>query len=210
MKQKYQLEDAFTLLELIVVIAIIAILSVFLVPNIMSGYKKSQINATRAEIGKLKGMVEQYQSRWGDYPATSIIGFTDVDNTNQGVETLVASLSNNANGGPFLEWDEKRYSNYDNDFTSQKTNWLFGDNQLREIIDVWRYPFIYFHCRDYENYQRYSNYLVSIDSENKTFIAEPQRSSAIKVFHNPNSYQIWSIGPDGENGNGSGDDISNW
>lgn len=203
--------SGFSLLEILIVIAIITLLASFLIPNIFGSQKKAQINATRADIAKIKGMLEQYRTKWGDYPLTVIPGFTDANKINQGIETLVACLADTTRGGPFIEWEEKRYTNYDNDISSrQNLTWLFGDAQLREIVDFWGSPFVYFHSRDYDNPGQYSLYSLKKGSDSQEFSASPQRSSVTKTFHNPYEYQLWSIGPDGENQNGLGDDIGNW
>ncbi len=198
----------FTLLEMLVVITIIVLLAVILIPNIFGSKKQADISSTKAEIMKIKGMIEQYKNKWGDYPPTSIVGFTDPNNLNQGIETLVACLANTSKGGPFLDWQERRYSNFDDDSTAViNLTWRFGDNKLREITDLWRQPFVYFHARDYVSPGAYASYQGSDDL---AFSATPQMSSETSTYHNPEEYQIWSIGPDCENQNGAGDDISNW
>ncbi len=48
------------------------------------------------------------------------------------------------------------------------------------------------------------------DAEGTVFHVTAQNSKKLGRFHNPTSYQIWSIGPDRKNENGKGDDVANF
>lgn len=203
---------AFTLLEILVVISIIVILAGLVIPNLVGSKTTAKVNTTKSELQMIGGVLERYRMVFGDYPPTSLEGFKkniSLNPTNQGIESLVACLSTKSKGGPFLgQWKEDRYTNLDNDSVPVNlTNWWFGDNQLRELVDLWRNPFVYFHPRDYEDAQRYSQYINNMQKE---FTALPQRSTRTNTWHNPFLYQLWSLGPNEENDNGAEDDIPNW
>ena len=53
-------EKGFTLVEIMIVVAIIAILSAIAIPNFMTARSKSRANACRANLRQLESAVEQY------------------------------------------------------------------------------------------------------------------------------------------------------
>ncbi|MEK7448877.1 MAG: prepilin-type N-terminal cleavage/methylation domain-containing protein [Planctomycetota bacterium] len=198
----------FTLIEVLVVVAIISILAGLVIPGLMKSQLKANITAVKSEIQQIGAALESYQTIFGDYPPSSLDNFgRDVvlDETNNGIESLLACLSSKNQGGPFLkEWSEERYVNLDNDEVRVNlTNWWFGDNRLRELTDKWGRPYIYFHSRDYGQSSQYT-------IEGEVIQCVPQQSERTSAYHNPVSYQLWSVGPDGLNNNGAEDDINNW
>ncbi|MCK4909780.1 MAG: prepilin-type N-terminal cleavage/methylation domain-containing protein [Planctomycetes bacterium] len=205
------LEMGFTLIEILVVIAIIGVLAGLTIPSLMRSQLKAKNNAVRVEIQQIGAALESYVTVFGDYPPSSLRDFEPnlyLNDTNNGTEALVACLSSQIEGGPFLkEWSEERYVNLDNDQVDRNlTDWWFGDSQLRELTDTWGNPYIYFHSRDYEQPQEFSRYMI----QGEVADCVPQRSERTATFHNPISYQLWSVGVNGENDNGADDDINNW
>lgn len=210
--QCHRLTGGFTLLELLVVISIIAILSGLIIPNLVHSKKRANINKTKIELGQIAGAMQRYYMVFCDYPPTSLKKLNkhvSPNPINQGIESLVACLSTTSKGGPFLgQWKENRYTNLDKDKArTNLTNWWFGDKQLRELVDPWQNPFVYFHSRDYEIASQYSKYF---NKYRKKFIALPQKSSKTNTWHNPLAFQLWSLGPNEKNNNGAEDDIPNW
>ncbi|MFA5794001.1 MAG: prepilin-type N-terminal cleavage/methylation domain-containing protein [Candidatus Brocadiia bacterium] len=202
--------SGFTLIEMLVVIAIIGILAGLLLPGLMKSKAQALRSTSKAEIAQVKGALEQYYANFGDYPPTclnDILPQPMVDGVNAGIESLVACLASRQKGGPFLrDWPEKRYTNTDNDGAgSNLTDWWFGDNQLREIADPWNNPYIYFNARDYDTAGQYSSY-VKMDGIDVT--CAPGFNSNTSAFCAPNSFQILSIGPDEESG--TEDDVNSW
>ena len=70
-KSKIQDPGAFTLIELIVVISIIALLAAFTIPVAHSVIKYRNISQTKAEMAKLVSAIESYKSSLGFYPPSN-------------------------------------------------------------------------------------------------------------------------------------------
>jgi general secretion pathway protein G len=73
-------EDGFTLIELMVVIAILAILTVVVAINVIPSGQKAKITAAKADISQLEGALNLYKLNYDSYPTTS-----------QGLQALVAA-----------------------------------------------------------------------------------------------------------------------
>ncbi|MFH1230641.1 MAG: type II secretion system protein [Planctomycetota bacterium] len=202
--------NGFTLLELLVVIGIIAILATMLIPNLAYVRTRAKISATKTLLSHIQSGLESYYAVYGDYPPTDL---SDIypgtsNGVNNGIESVVACLSDQKKGGPFLlSISSDKYTNLDGDSCSTPpTNWWFGDTQLREIVDVWNNPLVYFHSRDYDNPGKGSNYSFTRSGD----AIAPQRDASTATYYNPLAFQIWSAGTDEKNNNGLGNDINNW
>ncbi len=137
----------FTLMELLIVIAIIAILAGILVPVIFYVQKKARISATRAQIVGIKGALAQYDLIFGQYPPDAA-GVID-PNLDMSSEILVYYLGTafmqtptrphhvkaSSNGGPFMEFDANKLVDTD------------GDG-FRELPDPWGRLYEYDNLRD--------------------------------------------------------------
>src|SRR5262245_28358455 len=62
----------FTLIEILVVVVIIGILASLVAIGVNAAITTSKTNMTEAMIGTLGGALEQYRTRWGDYPPSSL------------------------------------------------------------------------------------------------------------------------------------------
>ncbi|MBI5365412.1 MAG: prepilin-type N-terminal cleavage/methylation domain-containing protein [Planctomycetes bacterium] len=198
----------FTLIEVLIVIAIIGILAGLAVPALVGAKRQSRIRAAQADLSGLKAALEVYNTRFGDYPPSSLAAYgVKVNETNNGVESLVACLQSTLKNGPFGDWKEERYVNLDEDDAGKNlTSWWFGDTQLRELADDWGNPYVYYHCRDYAQPDAAAQYTVN----GATVETAPGKSEKTKAYHNPRTYQIWSCGPDETNQNGEEDDVHAW
>ena len=83
----------FTLLELLVVVAIIGLLAGYVGPRYFSQIGKSEVQLTRAQIDALGKTLDQYRLDTGHYPSTE-----------QGLAALFARPANEPKwGGPYLK-----------------------------------------------------------------------------------------------------------
>src|SRR5438094_2100679 len=62
---------AFTLVELLVVISIIAVLAAFTVPVLRSLKKTQVIKQTQAELAQLETAIDSYKAAYGFYPPSN-------------------------------------------------------------------------------------------------------------------------------------------
>ncbi len=78
----------FTLVELMVVIAIIGILAAIVVPQFMNQLDEAKVNAAKAQIGSFQTALKAYKIKMGKYPSSG-----------EGLNALI----NNSSGQKFLE-----------------------------------------------------------------------------------------------------------
>jgi general secretion pathway protein G len=90
--RKLSRKRGFTLLELLVVVAIIALLVGYVAPRYFSQIGKSEIGLARAQIDSLEKALDQYRLDTGHYPSTD-----------QGLAALQAQPANEPKwGGPYM------------------------------------------------------------------------------------------------------------
>jgi prepilin-type N-terminal cleavage/methylation domain-containing protein len=203
----------FTLIEILVVIVIIGILAALTLVGVLAAIGQSRVSATQTLIDQLRSACENYRTRWGDYPpstlADPVIRARVPNDTNNGAEALTACLSSQNKGG--ILWqpsDAEAYGNIDDDKAETNvTNWYFGDNQLREILDMWRRPLTYMHHKDYARASApVAKYVFTAKGEE--FTIKPSKTEATKTYANPDKFQIMSAGKDGKPG--TNDDVVGW
>lgn len=76
MKNNY-LQNGFTLIELVVVIAIIGVLTAFAVPNFMAARERARDVQRKNDLKQLQNAVEMYKLDYGEYPIDSPAGLYD-------------------------------------------------------------------------------------------------------------------------------------
>lgn len=132
---------------------------------------------------------------------------TGTNTENEGNECLFFCLETRKKGGPFVsELDENRFTNADNDSllpAAEKSLKAMLDPRrtsgaLLEYTDAWGNPYVYIHHRDYGQKFSYTR------SDGTRFEVEAAKSSTGGGHAAPSSFQLWSLGPDGENQNGGG------
>ncbi|MGD0091153.1 MAG: prepilin-type N-terminal cleavage/methylation domain-containing protein [Planctomycetota bacterium] len=121
----------FTLVEMLVVIAIISVLSALVLAALGTARRTANENATKAIIKLLEGALERYSTDFNDYPPS------DGDETGiRGSENLWRCLRTEKKEGPYLR---------DGDIKTCDSN----RNGEPEIADAWGRPIRYLHHHDY-------------------------------------------------------------
>jgi len=83
----------FTLLELLVVVAIIGLLASYVAPRYFSQVEKSELKVARAQIDALEKALDQYRLDTGHYPGTE-----------QGLNALMTKPASEARwAGPYMK-----------------------------------------------------------------------------------------------------------
>ena len=129
--------NAFTLIELLLVMVILVVLAAVIVPRFGNRTEQARVTAATTDISTLDNALEQFQVDTGRYPTND-----------EGLGALISQPSNVQNWhGPYIK--------------GQVPN------------DPWKNPYVYHYPGQ----------------------------------HNPSSFDLFSMGPDGREGN---DDIDNW
>jgi len=208
-------QRGFTLIEMLAVISIISILMGLALVGINAARERGDEAAVSSDIHFLKSSIHQFAEEWGSFPPSQL---SDIDKTlrvnavNVGNETVFACLITRRHGGPFCELAEDRWENGDNDnltppqleVVKKKLDWLRGNDQLLEYVDLWRNPYVYIHHLDYGKEFSYQA------ADGRVFGVRAQKNSTTGTYYSPLTFQLWSLGVDGKNDNGGGDDIVSW
>jgi len=101
--------EAFTLIELLIVVAIIAILALIAVPNFLEAQTRAKVARVRADLRTIATALEAYAADWNDYPLND--GFYNV--LPPELTTPVAYLTNATLIDPFC-WSESGDNIYRN------------------------------------------------------------------------------------------------
>jgi len=176
---------SFTLVELLAVVAIIAMLLAIVLGGALYTKQKSNITRARAEVAALGMAMESFKNDYGRYPTSGLVRALGAFS---GAGTLSPVITN----GSLLYLQlvsPKSYYNFKPSqllvYTNSATI-IYGTgtqtfNAFTCIIDPWGHPYNY-----------YRTYPVQADQVNQM------------------TFDLWSCGPNGANENGGGDDISNW
>jgi len=201
-------ERGFTLIELLIVICIIGILVALTTVGIVKAMDSARTSSTQTMLDSISGALAQYAQRWGDFPPTTVdeIGLRAPNDVNNGIESLVACLSSQKRGGALFHADDQ-IMNVDGDSASggqKTTNWVFGDDQLREWVDNFGNTLIYMHHKDYAK-PRSGMTLYRFSKDGEEFKIKPEENPATKTFTGAARFQLRSVGKDGKPG--TGDDV---
>lgn len=198
----------FTLIEVLIAISILTLLAGIAIPMIGRARRNGERRAARAYIARIALAVDQYASDFGDFPGTRLIEIgLQGNHVNEGIESLVRCLTTNAKGGPYIEPHDDELINSDDDaLATVVANSALPSPNNYELADPWGNPYIYFHHRDYLGGAEVETYLVG----GKRIRCLPQPSAKMGTYPQPGRFLIWSIGPDGLNENGAGDDVCSW
>ncbi|MCX7703252.1 MAG: type II secretion system GspH family protein [Planctomycetota bacterium] len=205
----------FTLIELLVVIFIISVLISIGSVTYVYMLSRGKVAETQQLIQQVSMAIEAYHNdeRYGgDYPPSSLRAYKiSTNGVNDGIESVVAHVFKLIGSDTFIgEVKDKFFANTDEDSIGGgfDPKWVFGDLKARELVDSWGNPLIYFHHCDYKEP---GSHITKYKLGNKKYIqAKPQIDKKKGMYPNWNSFVIWSCGPNGENENGGGDDVSNF
>lgn len=90
--QRQRFAPGFTLLELLIVVAIIGLLTAYVGPRVLSSLSKSEVTVAQAQIEAFQKALDAYRIDVGRYPSTE-----------QGLSALVTAPANEARWrGPYL------------------------------------------------------------------------------------------------------------
>lgn len=126
--------SAFTLLELIIVLAILAVLAAMVLPNLLGSQKKANINATKSSISGFESALKLYAAERnnGEYPAGGTEEVIEMlmateDEDGEAVEPLLESR-------PLDAWGQVLNYEYPNNkaSTPKPAIWSAGPNQTDE------------------------------------------------------------------------------
>lgn len=202
------LNSGFTLVEILAVIVIIAVLTAFLIPNLLAGGDAVNMSATRTFLGQLSSEIESYERQEGQYPASTFPKGMDPkpSTVNMGIEALVIALMP-ADGSysAAAAYDDK-LCNTDSDNTKRSLT-RFTRADAFELKDSWDNPIAYLHRRDYE---KGCTYLAYVEEESE-FLEVKVKAAINPATGDPyrlGTFQLLSAGPDGLFG--TDDDIGNF
>lgn len=107
MKKNYNNQKGFTLVELLIVIAIIAVLAMVAVPRFMNMIGQSRMNACRANQGTLETALEQMVFLDLTVPASGIqtTMIATAANPNLPLKSLIECPGDAARGDNDYQWD---------------------------------------------------------------------------------------------------------
>lgn len=82
MRIKQHHRPAFTLLEILVAVSIVAILIALLMPALSSARRNSKVAHVKKEIDSLADALEQFKAKYGEYPPSRITLYSTADGWN--------------------------------------------------------------------------------------------------------------------------------
>jgi type II secretion system protein G len=121
---------AFTLIEILIVIAIIATLAGLLMTAVASARTQAKIRLVQGRITLLKTALASYENDFGDYPSS------DGDDGLRGAANLYACLMTDRKNGPYVKLSDLPTINNNGDTV---------------FADEWKKPIYYIHHRFYHN-----------------------------------------------------------
>lgn len=196
----------FTLMELLIVIAILGVLAVAFLPRIIGGQEAAKISETKARMVTVQSMAEAYarKASRGYYPPAD---FTDpegkakprADANNAGIESFVYFTHQKSEGYETLEGRLDWLVNTDGDDNGAPIP-LLQTSKKMEVADGWGNPIAYFNSESgYDKPQTY----VDVTGGTQTVRAARLPGGGHLA---PRKFQLLSAGPDGKFG--TEDDIT--
>ena len=113
-RRRRQSEAGFTLVEVLIVLAILAMLAGMILPRVLGSKKTADVNAVKAQIGGFQGALEQYALHMNDFPTTEQGLAALLEAPESGDEGEGGSASNW--NGPYLSKNEIPVDPWGNDY----------------------------------------------------------------------------------------------
>lgn len=192
----------FTLVELMIVIAILGLLAAALLPNIMGANDEAAAAETEAIFVQLDSACSSFERSHGVYPPADMTfpekghelekaaaGWKRDNGRNTGIESLVAFVSHSRRGGTDLGGLDKSIVNTDEDQHGAEHRLLGGRSDRIEIADAWGTPIAYFT----KFTMKQSQAIVGIDGQSQDVQAA---RTAGGDFVGARKYQFVSAGKD--------------
>ncbi|MBA3845766.1 MAG: prepilin-type N-terminal cleavage/methylation domain-containing protein [Planctomycetes bacterium] len=178
----------FTLIELLIVLMIIAALMGLLIPGIMLVRKRSKIAKAQSEIQQIQAACDAYRNLNGAYPERTFVSGSDYpDQLESGTGTPMLHTA-------IPEADWATIAGYLSAQLSTADRGLLSKIDPRK--DPWGHPYHYRPSRYYP-FQG-------------TIPAAPATAIDSEDPPNPDTFQLWSTGPDGIDHGGQQDDVPAW
>jgi prepilin-type N-terminal cleavage/methylation domain-containing protein len=208
-RARTQGDRGFTLVEILVVVGILALLAALIFPAVSFAQRRSREKAAAARIEQLKLALSAYEADFGDYPPTSLAAPGLATNgTNEGIEALVRCLTTRRERGPYATFEDKELANTDEDsLLRDPCDSTIASKELFELVDPWGNPYIYYHNRDYRGGAKLERYILA---NGERAICKPHPNPKTGQYPAVSSFMIWSVGANGVNEDGEGDDIASW
>jgi prepilin-type N-terminal cleavage/methylation domain-containing protein len=221
----------FTLIELMIVIGIILLLVAVIAISFGGVFGKRDEALATATISTLQSNLSSFESKWGVYPPgtlqqlgdlTRTLNLLEVNDTNRGNETMMLALRSRREGGPYLDQklfsDAARVGNMDNDTFLADAMAATGldlpddaSTDLFELLDPWGNPFIYVNINDVRaGLVQDRITLISGETIDITAIECQEKLRHPVTGEFPVGYALWSVGENGINEYGGGDDVTSW
>lgn len=71
----------FSLLELMIVVTLLSVISVFVVPNLLKSVKRQEESVAVMSLQTIRAGLKAYRARYGSYPSTDLIDLTAINTT---------------------------------------------------------------------------------------------------------------------------------
>lgn len=186
----------FTLVELMIVIAIIGLLAAVLLPNIMSARDAAGDAATEAVFLRLETACDTFQRKNGYFPPDNLKSpeagrqpeWKPDNGQNTGIESFVAFVSQSGGGGSDFSDLGDKLTNTDKDDNGIELPRLHRKDRV-EIADAWGTPLAYFTKFSMDKPQS----VVGIDGE---MMAVSAVRRAGGDYHGMGKFQFVSAGKD--------------
>lgn len=189
----------FTLMELLVVLAILSLLAVALLPTIGLGLDRQGRTETQGRMALLVTAIDAFERNHGFYPPDDfkIVAPDEyqvkvqADRTNAGIESLLIYLCWKR-GGPDIGANSGWFGNLDGDDNGVRIPLLDTSEKL-EVLDGWGNPLVYFHNH---NYGKGQAVMRGVGEAAETVTVRAVKEPKTGGWLSPRKYQLLSAGED--------------